>query len=226
MIVSPGTMVCVAANTGAVSRAAETTNQTPATEATISRMPRKNRASPQGARRGARAGAAAVMPTIVAHGATPRRRRYPQRVVSPGDRLWSRVHNGVMPEIPTVRRAPAGPAQVAEILGVSVDEVMDLVTEGQLRGIRVGSPARWRIDEASVADYLDDQAERHATHGAVASVEQRELPRAVGHRVGAQRRLRHTPASEARETAAASDAGRAVERGSTPARRTARCGDR
>ena len=50
-------------------------------------------------------------------------------------------------------------AQVGEILGVSVDEVMALVLEGRLRGVRVGSPARWRVDQASVADYLDDQAE-------------------------------------------------------------------
>jgi len=64
-----------------------------------------------------------------------------------------------MPEIPTADMRLLGPAQVAEILGVSVDEVMDLVTEGQLRGMRVGSPARWRIDEASVADYLDAEAE-------------------------------------------------------------------
>ncbi len=51
------------------------------------------------------------------------------------------------------------PAQVGEVLGVSVDEVMALVHEGRLRGLRVGAPARWRIDAASVAEYLDDQAE-------------------------------------------------------------------
>lgn len=45
------------------------------------------------------------------------------------------------------------------MLGVSVDEVMALVLEGRLRGMRVGSPARWRVEEASVAAYLDDQAE-------------------------------------------------------------------
>lgn len=64
-----------------------------------------------------------------------------------------------MPEKPTsdVRMLALG--QVGEILGVSVDEVMELVTEGRLRGMRVGSPARWRVEESSVADYLDDQAE-------------------------------------------------------------------
>lgn len=66
---------------------------------------------------------------------------------------------GNMPQPPTPDVRLLAVAQVAEILGVSVDEVMDLVTEGQLRGMRVGSPARWRIDETSVADYLDDKAE-------------------------------------------------------------------
>jgi excisionase family DNA binding protein len=51
------------------------------------------------------------------------------------------------------------PSQVAELLAVSVDEVLALVHEGRLRGFRVGSPARWRIDEESVGTYLDDQAE-------------------------------------------------------------------
>lgn len=51
------------------------------------------------------------------------------------------------------------PAAVAEVLGVSVDEVADLVQHGQLRGVRVGTPARLRIDEQSVADYLAAQAE-------------------------------------------------------------------
>ena len=51
------------------------------------------------------------------------------------------------------------PAQAAEILAVSIDEVMSLVEDGELRGVRVGSPARWRIAEESVADYLDSRAE-------------------------------------------------------------------
>ncbi|MDE0547287.1 helix-turn-helix domain-containing protein [Microbacterium sp. C7(2022)] len=51
------------------------------------------------------------------------------------------------------------PAQVGELLSISVDEVMALVMEGRLRGLRAGAPARWRIEEASVAEYLDDQAE-------------------------------------------------------------------
>ena len=64
-----------------------------------------------------------------------------------------------MPEIPTSDVRLLAPAQVGEVLGVSVDEVMALVLEGRLRGLRVGSPARWRVEEASVSDYLDDQAE-------------------------------------------------------------------
>jgi excisionase family DNA binding protein len=51
------------------------------------------------------------------------------------------------------------PSQVAELLAVSVDEVLALVHDGHLRGFRVGTPARWRIEEESVGSYLDDQAE-------------------------------------------------------------------
>ena len=51
------------------------------------------------------------------------------------------------------------PAQVAELLSISVDEVLVLVHEGRLRGARLGSPARWRIAEASVQGYIADQVE-------------------------------------------------------------------
>jgi excisionase family DNA binding protein len=51
------------------------------------------------------------------------------------------------------------PAQVAEILSISIDEVVALILEGRLRGVRVGSPAQWRIEQSSVSGYLDDQAE-------------------------------------------------------------------
>ncbi|MEV4687688.1 excisionase family DNA-binding protein [Microbacterium sp. LWH3-1.2] len=64
-----------------------------------------------------------------------------------------------MSDDPTSDARLYAPAQVGEVLGVSVDEVMALVHEGRLRGVRVGSPARWRIDAASVGEYLDDQAE-------------------------------------------------------------------
>ena len=52
------------------------------------------------------------------------------------------------------------PAQVAEILGVTVDEVVDLVQHSELRGLRVGAPPRLRIEESSVQEYLDSAAER------------------------------------------------------------------
>lgn len=64
-----------------------------------------------------------------------------------------------MPENSTSDVRLLAPAQVAELLGVSVDEVMALVLERRLHGVRVGSPARWRIAEQSVTDYLDDEAE-------------------------------------------------------------------
>ncbi|QIG41059.1 helix-turn-helix domain-containing protein [Microbacterium sp. 4R-513] len=50
-------------------------------------------------------------------------------------------------------------AEAAELLGVSVDEVMELVQSAQLRGVRVGSPARWRIEAESIEHYLDDRVE-------------------------------------------------------------------
>lgn len=60
--------------------------------------------------------------------------------------------------------SPAGvrlftPAQVAEMLALPVDEVVALLLDGRLRGMKVGTPARWRIEAASVEGYLDDQAE-------------------------------------------------------------------
>lgn len=51
------------------------------------------------------------------------------------------------------------PAEVAELLSIDVEEVITLVMEGQLRGARLGSPARWRVEEASLGEYLADQAE-------------------------------------------------------------------
>lgn len=56
------------------------------------------------------------------------------------------------------------PAQVAELLSISVDEVVALAAEGTLRGAKVGAPARWRIEEDSVQGYLDDQAEQARLH--------------------------------------------------------------
>ncbi|MGP3535411.1 helix-turn-helix domain-containing protein [Microbacterium sp. RD1] len=64
-----------------------------------------------------------------------------------------------MPDRPPNGARLLAPSQVAELLAVTVDEVVDLVHEGRLRGMRVGSPARWRVEEDSVEAYLEDQAE-------------------------------------------------------------------
>lgn len=64
-----------------------------------------------------------------------------------------------MQEVPVSDVRFLAPAQAAEVLGVTVDEVVELVERAQLRGARVGSPARLRIEESSVAEYLDNQIE-------------------------------------------------------------------
>ena len=69
-----------------------------------------------------------------------------------------------MPESRTPEPGSTGdhlytPAEVAEMLQLSIDEVIALVLDARLRGMKVGSPARWRIEAASVEGYLDDQAE-------------------------------------------------------------------
>lgn len=64
-----------------------------------------------------------------------------------------------MPESSPTEGRLVAPALVAEALSVSVDEVIALVIEGQLRGVRVGTTAQWRVEETSVTEYLDDQAE-------------------------------------------------------------------
>src|SRR5690606_35982834 len=51
------------------------------------------------------------------------------------------------------------PAQVAELLDIEVDEVVSLIMAGRLRGSQLGSPARWRVEESSLADYLAEQTE-------------------------------------------------------------------
>ncbi|MFT4220504.1 MAG: helix-turn-helix domain-containing protein [Microbacterium sp.] len=70
-----------------------------------------------------------------------------------------------MPESPSSGVRYLDPAQVAELLNLSVDEVVALALERRLRGVKAGTPARWRIEEASIADYLEEQTEltrRHA----------------------------------------------------------------
>ncbi|MCT9818719.1 helix-turn-helix domain-containing protein [Microbacterium sp. W1N] len=64
-----------------------------------------------------------------------------------------------MPEHPSDPARLLTPAQVGEMLQVTVDEVLALVLDGRLSGMRVGSPAQWRVTPDSVEAYLDDQAE-------------------------------------------------------------------
>jgi len=65
-----------------------------------------------------------------------------------------------MPDMPSPEEHLVTPAQVAEVLGLTIDEVVALAMEGQLRGVRVGVPEQWRIGEDSVARYLDEQTEQ------------------------------------------------------------------
>lgn len=65
-----------------------------------------------------------------------------------------------MPEASDAAPRFLAPAQVAELLSIDVDEVIELVQQGQLRGSQLGSPPRWRVEEASLAEYLDTQSEQ------------------------------------------------------------------
>jgi excisionase family DNA binding protein len=65
-----------------------------------------------------------------------------------------------MPDTPRSEVRLVSPAQVAEALGVGVEEIIALAVEGHLRGVRVGTPPRWRIAEDSVTAYLDEQTEQ------------------------------------------------------------------
>lgn len=56
------------------------------------------------------------------------------------------------------------PAQVAELLSITPDEVVTLIHEGALRGTRLGAPASWRVEKDSVRDYIDDQNEQSRRH--------------------------------------------------------------
>lgn len=69
-----------------------------------------------------------------------------------------------MPESPASGVRYLEPAQVAELLSLPVDEVIALAMERRLRGVKIGSPARWRIEEASIAEYLDEQTEETRRH--------------------------------------------------------------
>lgn len=64
-----------------------------------------------------------------------------------------------MPEALSPALRFLAPSQVAELLAIDVDEVIELVYQRRLRGSRLGSPARWRIEESSLAEYLAEQSE-------------------------------------------------------------------
>lgn len=64
-----------------------------------------------------------------------------------------------MADSPTSASRYLAPAQVAELLSVEIDEVIELILAGSLRGAQLGSPARWRVEEQSIAEYLDEQTE-------------------------------------------------------------------
>lgn len=64
-----------------------------------------------------------------------------------------------MPDTPASAPRFLAPAQVAELLSIDVDEVIALVLEGRLRGSQLGSPARWRVEESSLSEYLAEQSE-------------------------------------------------------------------
>lgn len=66
---------------------------------------------------------------------------------------------GGMSESPPSAQRFLAPAQVAELLSIDVGEVVDLIYHGRLRGSKLGSPARWRVEESSLMDYLAEQSE-------------------------------------------------------------------
>lgn len=51
------------------------------------------------------------------------------------------------------------PSEVAELLGLEVESVMELGREGRISAVRIGSPGVWRIDADSVNAYLADRTE-------------------------------------------------------------------
>lgn len=64
-----------------------------------------------------------------------------------------------MPDSPSAAPRYLAPAQVAELLSLEIDEVIELVVAGHLRGAHLGVPARWRIEEASIEGYVAAQSE-------------------------------------------------------------------
>ena len=114
----------------------------------------KKRASPQKARRRTAASGSCN------HGRRGRRvaSRLSTAPVAPEPTPYRR-HNGGHARRPDSGVRYLAPAQVAELLSISVDEVLALVQEGRLRGARARLAGPVARREASVGDYLDEQAE-------------------------------------------------------------------
>lgn len=64
-----------------------------------------------------------------------------------------------MPDASAAGPRYLAPAQVAELLGVQANEIVELILEGRLRGARLGAPGAWRVEEGSITEYLAEQAE-------------------------------------------------------------------
>jgi excisionase family DNA binding protein len=64
-----------------------------------------------------------------------------------------------MPHSSQTEQRFLAPAQVAELLSIEVDEVIELIYEGRLRGSKLGAPAKWRIEDSSLSEYLAEQSE-------------------------------------------------------------------
>ncbi len=58
------------------------------------------------------------------------------------------------------------PETTAEILDVSIDDVHDLISRGELMAIRVGTRGPWRIESAHLEAFITDQYE-HARRAAL-----------------------------------------------------------
>ena len=83
---------------------------------------------------------------------------YPQHRIGPGVSA-RQGENGSMPHSSPATQRFLAPAQVAELLSIGVDEVIELVYAGRLRGTKLGAPARWRVEESSLSEYLAEQSE-------------------------------------------------------------------
>lgn len=60
------------------------------------------------------------------------------------------------------------PADVAEVLNVSMSQTMALLRSGELTGIKIGGRGQWRVERAKLEDYIarmyDQTRDFVATH--------------------------------------------------------------